>query len=438
MKKLTLSLVGLICLLFTVSVSAQVAPEQARNFQINETHTGSYSSPDLAPPVTQKWSVNFGQRISYPLIADNKVFVTVRNASVYGTKLYALNAADGSTLWSFDLAGVYYWSALCYENGRVFALNQDGLLRAFDGVSGTLIWSRQLPGQYSFSSPPTVYQGVIYTGGAGSGGTAYAVSADTGVVLWTAPVANGDNSSPAVTNDGVYVSYSCPNVYKLNPVNGAQIWRYTTGCSGGGGKTPAIYNGRLYVRDYNPDYIFDSQTGGMAGSFLSKSVPAFSGNLGFFLNGPKGFGSYGTLEARDVNTNIVQWSFAGDGHLQSSIVVVNGYVYVGSSLGKLYAVEAETGHEAWSTTAGTTIPYVDEQNVSQPLTGFAAGEGLLVIPTDTTLVAYEGGPPTLAWDPQTPPPNANGWNNTPVQVSFIAMAHPAGATTATPASPLQF
>jgi len=439
MKKLTLSLSVSICLLFAISAHAQVGQDQARNYQINETHTGSSSSPGLTPPLKQKWSVNFGQNISYPIIADGRVFVTVRNPSVYGTKLYALNAVDGATLWSADLAGQYYWSALCYENGRVFAINGSGLLRAFDGATGSVIWSRQLPGQYSFSSAPAVYQGVIYTGGAGSGGTVYAVSADTGNVLWTASVANGDNSSPSVTSDGVYVSYSCPNVYKLNPANGAQIWRYSTGCSGGGGKTTVLYNGRLYVRDYNPDYIFDSQTGGIAGSFLSKSAPAFSGSRGFFLNGPKGFGSYGTLEARDVNSNIVAWSFAGDGQLQSSMLVVNDYVYVGSNSGKLYAVDATTGQQVWSTTAGASIPYVDEHNVSQPLTGFAAGEGILVIPTNTKLVAYEGDhPPTITWDNPSPAPNAYGWNNTPVQLSFTAEAHPSGTTFSTPGSPLQF
>jgi outer membrane protein assembly factor BamB len=439
MKKTTTLLLGLISVLFATSVQAQIGQTQAGNYQINETHTGSTSVYGLLPPLKQKWSVNFGQSMSYPLIADGKVFVTVRNPSAYGTQLYALNANDGTTAWSYALGGVYYWSALCYENGRVFAINGDGLLRAFYGSTGEVVWSKQLPGQYSFSSPPTVFQGVVYTGGAGSGGTAYAVSADTGNVLWTAPVANGDNSSPAVTTDGVYVSYSCPNVYKLNPANGSLIWRYNPGCSGGGGKTPAVYNGRLYVRDYNPDYIFDSQTGGIAGSFISKSVPAFSGNTGFFMNGPKYFGSYGTLQARDINTNMLLWSFGGDGSLQSSMLVVNDYVYVGSNSGKLFAVDAATGQQVWSTTAGTSIPYVDEQNSSQPLTGFAAGNGLLVIPTTTKLVAYEADhTPTITWDPQTPARNSYGWNNTPVQISFTAAAHPAGPTTSTPGSPIQF
>ncbi|HET6891077.1 MAG TPA: PQQ-binding-like beta-propeller repeat protein, partial [Pyrinomonadaceae bacterium] len=441
MKNLTLSLLGLISILFATTTQAQVA-EQARNYQINATHTGANSVENLTPPLRQRWVVNFGRSISYPLIADGKVYVTVKNATGQGTTLFALDATNGATVWSFALGGVRPWSAACYENGRVFAVNNDGLLRAFDGATGNLIWSVQLPGQFFFTAPPTVFQGVIYTSGAGSGGTVYAVNANSGAVLWTKSVINGDMSSPAVDNEGVYVSYSCPNVYKLNPTTGAVIWHYTTGCSGGGGKTPALYNGRLYVRDFS-DTIFDSQTGTIIGNFNAKNTPTFSSSRGFFLNGPHFFGSFGTLEARDVNTDSVLWSFAGDGQLQSAVLVVNDYVYVGSAQGRLYAVDSATGQQVWGTTAGASIPFVDEQNVSQPLTSFAAAEGLLVVPTSTTLVAYERDPgdttpPTLTWGSQTPAANAFGWNNTPVDLPFTTADDLSGVQSTVPGSPLHF
>ena len=437
MKKLTLFV--LTSTLFAISVQAQVAPEQARNYQINETHTGAINVSGVLPPLKQKWSRNFGQDMSYPLIADGKVYVTVRNASAFGTELYALNAADGATLWSYSLGGSFYWSAICYENGRVFALNFSGLLRAIDGDNGTVIWSQQLPG-LTFTSAPTVFQGVVYAASGANGGNVSAVSADTGNILWTAPVMAGASISPAVTADGVYLSYICGNLYKLNPANGSIIWRKNPLCSGSGGETPVLYNGRLYVRDpgSNSDWIYDSQTGGLVDTFISMSAPVFSGNKGFFLNAPPQTG-YGTLEGRDVNTNLVHWTFAGDGTLQSSMLVVNDYVYVGANSGKLYALEASTGHLVWSTTAGTSIPYVDERSSSQPLTGFAAGEGILVVPTKTTLVAYESdNSPTITWDSPIPAPNFLGWNNTPVELSFTAVAHPSGVAFATPESPLQF
>src|SRR5688572_28060425 len=437
MKKLPLFSLVLICAVFATAVSAQVS-EQARNFQIDATHTGATTSATLTPPLKQRWVVNFGQPISYPLIADGRVYVTVKNASVPGTTLFALNAANGATLWSSNLGGSFPWSGSCYENGRVFALNASGLLRAFDGATGNVVWSALLPNQFMFTSMPTVRDGVIYTGGAGSGGTVYAVNATNGALLWTRSVANGDHSSPAVTSDGVYVSYACPNVYKLDPVTGTVIWHFAPGCSGGGGKTPALYNNRLYVRD-STGTIHDSFNGAIIGNFVAKNTPAFSGSRGFFLNGPNFFGSFGTLEARDVDTNAVLWSFAGDGSLQSAVLVVNDYVYVGSATGRLYALNAATGQQVWTTIAGTSIPYVDEHNVSQPVTSFAAGEGLLVVPTSTTLVAYDRDnvPPTLTWGNQTPLANAFGWNNTPVDLPFT-IADNSGVPASNPPSPLHF
>ena len=419
MKKLPLFSLVLICAVFATAVSAQVS-EQARNFQIDATHTGATTSATLTPPLKQRWVVNFGQPISYPLIADGRVYVTVKNASVPGTTLFALNAANGATLWSSNLGGSFPWSGSCYENGRVFALNASGLLRAFDGATGNVVWSALLPNQFMFTSMPTVRDGVIYTGGAGSGGTVYAVNATNGALLWTRSVANGDHSSPAVTSDGVYVSYACPNVYKLDPVTGAVIWHFAPGCSGGGGKTPALYNDRLYVRD-SAGTIHDSFTGALIGNFVAKNTPVFSGSRGFFLEGPNFFGSFGTLRGRDVDTNAVLWSFAGDGSLQSAVLAVNDYVYVGSASGKLYAVNAATGQQVWVTQAGTSIPFVDEHNVSQPVTSFASGEGLLVVPTSTTLVAYEGdttAPVTQASLVGTS--GTNGWFKSSVQVSLGA------------------
>lgn len=442
MKNLTLSfLLGFISTVFATTAQAQ-APEQARNFQINATHTGSISVEKLTPPLQQRWVVDFGQPISYPLIADGKVFVTVKNATSQGTTLYALDATNGWVVWAFDLGGSFPRSAACYENGRVFALNSDGLLFAFDGATGMFIWVIQLPGQFFFDAPPTVHEGVIYVSGTGVGGTVYAVSADVGGVLWTSPVINGGTSSPAVTSEGVWVSYSCPNVYRLDPATGVQIWHHEPkgGCSGGGGKTPALYDRRLYVRDFS-DTIFNSLSGRIVGNFNAKNTPAFSGGVGFFLNGPHSLGSYGVLEARDADfTNHLGWQFSGDGFLQSAVLVVNNHVYVGSESGKLYAVDATTGEQVWETTAGTSIPYVDEQNVSQPVTGFAAAEGILVVPTSTTLVAYEGDrtPPTLTWGTPTPAPNAAGWNNTPPEIPFTTADDLSGVQSSDPESPLVF
>jgi hypothetical protein len=105
------------------------------------------------------------------------------------------------------------------------------------------------------------------------------------------------------------------------------------------------------------------------------------------------YGSGGTLTASPVAPGSPSsWSFTGDGTLSSAPIAVadssGTHVYVGGTSGKLYALNLADGTVAWSTNVGYSIPGPDEQNVSQPLTGLAAGQGLLVVPAGNVLRAY--------------------------------------------------
>src|SRR4051812_11326705 len=259
---------ALLALLGTLAIAtpaAQGAPSVA--MQIDAAHSGVQADGHPRPPLRKRWSVDLGQPTSYPLIAGGKVFVVVRNPSAYGTRIVALDAATGATAWERSLGGSYYWSGAAYDAGKVFTVNGDGVMQALDATTGAVLWSQKLPGQYSFSSEPTAIDGMVYTGGAGSGGTLYAVREDTGTVVWTQGVANGDHSSPAVAAGSVFVSYACPNVYAFNKDAGAPEWGYHPGCSGGGGTTPVYANGRVYVRDNSAGYVFDVTSGKLLDSF---------------------------------------------------------------------------------------------------------------------------------------------------------------------------
>jgi outer membrane protein assembly factor BamB len=370
---------------------------QAVTYQIDYAHSGRAVFQDtITFPNNPAWSVTLNGDISYPLIAGGMVYVTTSSpgtgGGIYGTSLYALDEETGDIVWGpVAISGTYYWSASAYDHGKIFVINFDGLLRSFDAVTGTPGWSKQLPGQYAFTSPPTAINGIVYVGGAGSGGTVYAVDEMTGNVLWTAGVANGDQSSPTVSGDGVFVSYPC-QVYKFDPITGASLWHYSGPCSGGGGKTSAYANGLLYVRDFTVfdspfGQIYDATNGTQVGTFnvgtyLVGPIPALGTTTGFFLND-------GTLQAIDLTSRDLLWSFTGDGQLVSAPIVINEAVIIGSGSGKVYALDTVTGDELWSRSAGAPIAAPDEQNVSQPLTGIGAGEGYLVVPAGNVLTAWK-------------------------------------------------
>ena len=348
-------------------------PSQAVTYQINATHTGSQFDA-VSPPLTQRWSRNLGSQVSYPLIAGGKVFV------VSGTSLYALNGTNGATVWGPIQLGTY--PSIAYDSGRVITINRDGFLRAFDATNGNELYSTRLDG--AFTAPPTPMGGTVYINGFD---TLYAINGQDGGIKWSTKFVGAEFSSPAVTSNALYVSYAC-RVFALSPSTGAIIWNLASSCGGPGGKTPVFYNSRVYVRNFDSEHLaLDSATGTPVAKIQTTPPPAFNGSTGFFLN-------ISTLEARDVITGALKWSFTGDGGLTSAPIVVNGVVYIGSISGNLYGLDENTGTNVWTGSVGAPVNRPEEAGISAPLPGLGAGEGLIVVPASNLVVAYESVPVT--------------------------------------------
>jgi outer membrane protein assembly factor BamB len=350
-------------------------------FQITPTHTGATTTAGLKPPLKVKWSVNLGGAASYPIIVGGKVFVIGGSTST----IYALSAKDGHTIWSQSQpSGWGNWIGIAYENDRIFAVpsgaNGAGAMAAYAAKDGHQVWTTTLTTQYVYSSPPTALNGMVYTGGAGSGGTVYAVSQKDGTVVWTGSVENGDDSSPAVTSTGVYVSYVCPQSYRFDPKTGTQIWHFNGQCEGGGGATPVLYRGLLYVRDlynYSTDCItLKASDGTYVGGLNSAYLPAFLKGTGFYTE-------TSSLTAVQLSNGKTLWSAApptGDSY-SSSPIVVNKVVYVGTAAGYLLGYDAKSGNNVVSMNMGSPISGYGQY------AGLGAGEGLLVVPATNEVVA---------------------------------------------------
>jgi outer membrane protein assembly factor BamB len=259
-------------------------------------------------------------------------------------------------------------------------------MQAYNATTGASLWSTRLSGQFYFTSGVTALNGYAYTGGAESGGTLYAVAESSGTIAWTAVVENGDDSTPAVTADGVYVSYPC-RAYDFSPASGSSVWAANPGgCEGGGGATPVVANGLLYFASGSSagfsGQTLDAESGNPVGTFTGDNVPAIGATNGYFLQS-------GTLHGLRLSDNTALWSFAGDGNLVSSPLLVNNYVFVGSSAGKLYALDATSGTLLWQQNLGAAIPAGPAYYTSIPLSGLSAGDGLLVVPSGNTVTAYQ-------------------------------------------------
>jgi len=123
-----------------------------------------------------------------------------------------------------------------------------------------LVGSVQLPGQYAFSSPPTAEGGFVYVGGAGDGGTVYAVDEKNGAVVWTENV----EMATTVRRPWRRMVYSCPT-----PVAGLRFrakkrrlpLAFIRVVRGRGRQDACFSRRKLYVRDplSSPTAIFSNQ-----------------------------------------------------------------------------------------------------------------------------------------------------------------------------------
>jgi outer membrane protein assembly factor BamB len=364
-------------------VSVQNPAPDAVALQISPTHAGATSFKSMSLPAASTWSVDLGGQPSYALIADGKVFVTVKIGlgSATGSQLLALDQATGHTVWG-PIQLPQGWAYPAYDGGKVFVITSygagPGTFQSYDAETGAADWTTTFPQGIFFETAPTAANGFVYLVGASGAPILFAIDEGTGAIVWQQGVFSGSGSTPAVTSQGVYVAAVCSTA-GFAPSTGVPLFADNTGCSGGGGDTAVIANNVLYSLngDLSNGIYVNATTGAQLGTFTADVVPAINSTTGFFLQS-------GTLNARSLSNYSTTWSFKGDGGLVTSPIIVNQTVLIGSTSGQVYAVDAASGAQVWTANAGAAIS-AGNGNV---LSGLAAGDGLFVVPAGNTLSAY--------------------------------------------------
>jgi len=348
----------------------------AVTYQIDPAHSGGQPWSTLRPPLTSRWSVMLGNaNLSYPLIVEDSVFLI--GSSANGSKLYALSAMTGQALWGpIDIGGIA--ADLAWDDGRVFTNNESGIVQAFDATSGAPLWTTSTATSFVQVGAPVAVAGILYVV---NDGVLFAFDEKTGTQFWKI-AGGGAPTSAAYTPGTVVLEYISGTLSAYRPSDGKLLWHDIGCCSGGGGDSPVIYQGRIFARDFwqSPNGIYQVSNGQLLGGFTASTLPAFENGLGFFR-------ASSTLEAHDLSGN-VKWKFTGDGRLSSTPLAAGGFVYIGSSSGMLYAVDEQTGMSVWSDTLSAAVAPSNDTYGSSPMAGLAASLDLLVVPAGSTLTAY--------------------------------------------------
>jgi outer membrane protein assembly factor BamB len=373
--------------------SATSKSQDSVAYQITPGHTGNIAfTAGFSSSLTQLWSINLNGEISYPLTAKHTAFVTVGTSGA--SLLVAINLSSGRVVWEKLLPGSSPWADAVYDSGNIYVVNGTGNLQAFEASHGKKLWSTQLPqGSYSTGyGAPAAGNGIValqynndYSQYVGS------YQAATGTNNWT--IEPGYEAStdiagvPLVEKNGIYLGAynetgSAP-FFDFSPSDGSTIWTTTLSCSSA--SAPVSSGQDLYVTAYSS---YDDCNGG--NSILSLSTGAtkgaFSGSVSPAILGKTVIVSIdGVLYDYSPKSDNVYWTFSGEGELDSSPIVINGYVAALSSQNEnLYLLDGSTGAQLWT----TTLPYNYNCCVDGPDTGLGAGEGVLLVPYEGTLYAF--------------------------------------------------
>lgn len=352
---------------------------------------------------------------SSPVVADGKVFFTAENNLDNGRLyIYALNAENGSFIWSYRTGrggSPAEDPSPTVVDGKVYVGSWDNYFYCLDAETGELKWRFYTWRQGWMSGvdgAPVVVDNKVYFGS--WNGYFYALDANTGELIWE--YSDGDGKmghvmeAPAVVDGVVYFGTGagsgtikrdgfdyCGWVYALNAENGDLIWDFPIGdeiCSSAAVIDNQLYIGAGFMGDLPGDgmWAFDARTGEVLWYFDTENKPAGSPAV---AHDKVYFGANdGYVYALSAENGSVVWRYHIGGFIFSSPIVVGDKVLIGDDTVRV--LDAETGAQL------LTFPHL--WSVPNP-PAFAYGK-VYVIDYQDGMKAYaspthEPSTPTLPW-----------------------------------------
>ncbi len=263
--------------------------------------------------------------------------------------VHCLDTLAGDTLWTKEYVPNHSMNPVAYAYGQVYVQTgynvNNSKLSCYNLTDGGLVWQSPFEAQWESYLGPTVSDGRVFINGGQYGGM-YAYNAFNGVQQWFTPLAQFDQWTPAVFENTVY-AFAGGALTAHDLPTGAKLWekflpfQYDTYAM----KTaPVIDAGNRLVITTSDFYLTATNIDTKQEVWTINSTfgvtPALLDGVLYVVRDDK-------LEARDVLTGTLQWTFIGDDSLRYPPVVNQDYVFVASD-GHVYAVHRATGQYAWN------------------------------------------------------------------------------------------
>jgi outer membrane protein assembly factor BamB len=332
-------------------------------FGANPSRTGESLENRLGGPMFRDWTRRFGSLTAQPLVVGGRVIVATGQADGGGSRVLALTARSGKTLWEQRWAQSGVDAPMAATDGIVLTIDTTAAVRAFSAESGELLWARDLGDSAAYGMSPTALDGRFYVH---SNRGLAALRAADGQLIWQRSVSPSP-AGIAADEKRLYIAGPCGEGAALSRSTGATMWYRTGGCSGGGGYNAIVADGRMFSTE---GYTYDAITGQPRGRL--RQLPAVVGNGAAFIynNG---------LQAAELSDGTVRWT--------KRIAPLNGRVLASGTVfvnteESVVGVDQATGAVLSKTKTGIEYP-----SDSYYYDGLAAGAGRLFLSFDGKLTA---------------------------------------------------
>ncbi len=222
-------------------------------------------------------------------------------------------------------------------------------------IDPSILWIAPVCGTTHEFPNPVIVEGIVYYPSNYGTDSLYALDAATGEVIWKYLVGSTDDA--VTVKEGLLFTNSGDSLYCFDALDGDRLW--ASGASNASGNTPVVFDDRVYggncISPQLGDIIcFDASSGEVE---WTERLSGYSGSCMAIWEGilfvPTS-SSYGAdpspLYALDASTGGVIWSTTVDGGFwDSSPVIVDGTIFIGTFGGSLIALDCLTGQIMWDT-----------------------------------------------------------------------------------------
>jgi outer membrane protein assembly factor BamB len=299
------------CVVYGAAQWTMIKGDLARTGVVNE---------EVKPPLALKWQYTtppFANNLSAPLVGD----------------------VDGKTVVYFPVAN------------EVFAAYAD---------TGELAWANPYELPNNTSGPATLASlpdGRLLLLVNCSDTNLYALNAKTGALEWRIPNGASIHAAPTIINGKIYAGTSRPGIYVASPSDGSVLSNESISGSGQLISTPSFADDSLFYSDnngriYKVDIARKLVEWQAAGDSTSLTTPVIWKDFILVGNGGRN-----TIKAFSIRRGDVRWQVPLSGAVYASPTVTpDGKIYVGTSDGKFYALDANNrGRILWQADLQTDV-----------------------------------------------------------------------------------